>query len=59
MPADETLVVMTQTGSGGEQALGIAWAKGNVPPCQVVDAPAGTGPLGGPPTGGSRQGGQG
>jgi hypothetical protein len=59
MPADETLVVTTQTGSGGEQALGIAWAKGTVPPCQVVDAPPGSGPLGGPPTVGSTQAGQG
>jgi hypothetical protein len=53
MPADETLIVTTQTGPGGERALGLAWAKGTVPPCQVVDAPAGSGPLGGPPTGNS------
>ncbi|HEY2354589.1 MAG TPA: hypothetical protein VGH79_06810 [Gaiellaceae bacterium] len=51
MPGDETLVVTTQTGPGGEQALGLAWATGTVPACQVVDAPAGSGPLGGPPTG--------
>jgi hypothetical protein len=56
LPADETLVVTTQTGSGGEQALGLAWAKGTVPPCQVVDAPAGSGPLGGPATSGSTTG---
>lgn len=53
MPSDETLVVTTQTGSDGGQALGIGWARGSVPACQVVDAPAGTGPLGGPTTGGS------
>ena len=55
IPTDETLVVTTQTGPGGEEALGIAWAKGAVPPCQVVDAPAGGGPLGGPPTNASTQ----
>ena len=31
------------------RALGLAWAQGAVPPCQVVGAPAGSGPLGGPP----------
>jgi hypothetical protein len=56
LPADRTLVVTTQTGPGNEQALGLAWAQGDVPPCQVVDAPAGSGPLGGPPTDGSTQG---
>jgi hypothetical protein len=50
LPAEETLVISTQTGAGNEQALGIGWAQGTVPPCQVVDAPAGSGPLGGPPT---------
>lgn len=60
LPADSTLVISTQTGPGGEQALGIGWAKGAVPPCDVVDAPAGSGPLGGPPpTGASTQTGQG
>jgi hypothetical protein len=48
LPADETLVIMTQAGAGDEQALGIGWAQGTVPPCQVVDARAGSGPLGGP-----------
>jgi hypothetical protein len=52
LPADETLVVTTQTGPDGERALGLGWARGEVPPCQVVDAPAGSGPLGGPPVGG-------
>ena len=47
-PAGDTLVVSTQTGPNGEQALGIGWAQGTVPPCQVVDAPAGSGALGGP-----------
>lgn len=50
-PAGDTLVVTTQTGSGNETALGIGWARGAVPACQVVDAPAGSGPLGGPPAG--------
>jgi hypothetical protein len=53
MPAGDTLVVTTQTGPGREQALGIAWATGTVPACKVVDAPAGSGPLGGPPAGGN------
>ena len=52
-PAGATLVITTQTGPGREQALGIAYAQGGVPPCRVVDAPAGSGPLGGPPEGAS------
>lgn len=52
-PAGTTLVITTQTGPGGEQALGLAWAQGAVPACEVVDAPAGSGPLGGPPPGAS------
>ena len=59
IPADATVVISTQTGPGRQQALGIALAKGEVPPCQVVDAPAGSGPLGGPPADGSAQSGQG
>jgi hypothetical protein len=58
-PTDTTLVVTTQAGPGNEQALGIAWAKGTVPACEVVDAPAGSGPLGGPATNSSTQTGQG
>jgi hypothetical protein len=58
-PANATLVITTQTGPGGEQALGIAWAQGEVPPCQVVDAPTGSGPLGGPPADGNTQTSQG
>ena len=58
-PAGTTLVISTQTGPGREQALGIAWAEGPVPACQVVDAPAGSGPLGGPPADGSTTSGQG
>lgn len=58
-PAGDTLVITTQTGPGGEQALGIGWAEGDVPACQVVDAPAGSGPLGGPPADGNAQSGQG
>jgi hypothetical protein len=57
--ADDTLVITTQTGPGNERALGIGWAKGSVPACDVVDAPAGSGPLGGPPTDGSTQTGPG
>jgi hypothetical protein len=56
MPSDTTLVITTQTGPGNERALGIAWARGAVPPCDVVDAPPGSGPLGGPPAGASMQG---
>ena len=52
-PAGTTLVITTQTGPGNETALGIAYAQGDVPACQVVDAPAGSGPLGGPPAGAS------
>jgi len=48
-PAGTTLVISTQSGPGGEQALGIGFAQGAVPACQVVDAPSGSGPLGGPP----------
>ena len=58
-PPGDTLVISTQTGPGREQALGIAWAKGDVPPCQVVDAPAGSGPLGRPQPDGNTQSGQG
>ena len=59
LSAGTTLVITTQTGPGREQALGIAWAQGVVPPCMVVDAPAGSGPLGGPPVDSSAQSGQG
>ncbi len=59
LPSSSTLVITTQTGPGNERALGIAWAHGDVPPCEVVDAPAGSGPLGGPPAGGGAQSGQG
>jgi hypothetical protein len=58
-PAGATLVISTQTGPGGERALGIAWAHGDVPPCEVVDAPVGSGPLGGPPAGASTNSDQG
>jgi hypothetical protein len=59
LTGDETLVVTTQTGLDSEQAIAFAWATGEVPPCQVVDAPAGSGPLVGPPVDGSAQSGQG
>jgi len=51
IPAGDTLVISTQSGDGS-QALGMAIAQGTVPPCEVVDAPAGSGPLGGPPVSG-------
>jgi hypothetical protein len=51
--ADATVVIETQTGPGGEVALGIGYAQGDVPACQLVDAPAGSGPLGGPPAAGA------
>jgi len=49
-PDGDTLVISTQTGPNGEQALGMGWAQGTVPSCQVVDAPAGSGPFGKSPT---------
>jgi len=55
VPAGETLVVSAQTGPGRAAALAVGWARGDVPPCRVVDAPAGSGPLGGPPVDGSTQ----
>ena len=58
-PAGATLVITTQTGADGARALGIGYAQGEVPPCQVVDAPAGSGPLGGPPVGSDTQTAQG
>jgi len=59
LPADETLVIMTQTGTGmsgpsgagSPESIGIALAKGEVKPCEVVDAPAGSQPFGPPPPG--------
>jgi hypothetical protein len=59
IPADATVVISTQTGPDNERALAIAYAQGEVPPCEVVDAPAGSGPLGGPPPGADAQTGQG
>jgi hypothetical protein len=53
IPAEATVVIQTQTGPGRETALGIAYAQGAVPPCQVIEAPAGSGPLGGPPPDGA------
>ena len=50
-PAGSTLVITTQTGPGNLTALGLGYAQGDVPACQVVDAPAAGGPLGGPPAG--------
>jgi hypothetical protein len=56
LPADLTLVIMTQTGTApgtptGAASMGIAFAKGTVPPCEMVDVPAGSLPLGPPPPG--------
>jgi hypothetical protein len=63
LPADETLVIMTQTasdasvppGAGNPESIGVALAKGEVPPCEIVDAPAGSRPLGPPPPGAQLQ----
>ncbi len=55
IPAGATVVISTQTGSDGEQALGVGFAQGTVPPCQVVDASAGSGPLGGSSAGANSQ----
>jgi hypothetical protein len=63
LPADETLVIMTQTGTGmnapsgagSPESIGIALAKGEVKPCEVVDAPAGSQPFGPPPPGAQLQ----
>jgi hypothetical protein len=62
LSADQTLVIMTQTSAGpgvpagaeGPSSIGVALAKGQVGSCEVVDAPAGSGPLGlpSPPGGG-------
>jgi hypothetical protein len=59
IPADVTVVISTQTGPDTQQAFGVAFAQGEVPPCEIVDAPAGTGPLGGPPPGADAQTAQG
>ena len=48
-PSGATMVISTQTIPGGGDALGIGWAQGDIQSCEVVDAPAGSGPLGGPP----------
>jgi hypothetical protein len=55
LPADTTLVIMTQVGgpseAAGPSSVGITLAHGEVQPCEVVDAPAGSPPLGAPPAG--------
>jgi hypothetical protein len=53
LPADLTLVVMTQTGAAadGPEAIGISFARGDVRPCEVVDSTAGIEPFGAPPPG--------
>jgi hypothetical protein len=58
-PADETFVIMTQVAAGasesseapGPTSIAVALAKGEVGPCEIVDAPAGSQPFGGPPPG--------
>lgn len=57
VPADTTLVIMSQTASGaggpeGAESIGVAFAKGEVKECEIVDAPAGAPPFGPPPAGG-------
>src|SRR5262249_55685298 len=56
-PAGTRLVITTQSGPGGERALGIARATSQVPPCGARAPPAGSGPLGAPPVAGVSQGG--
>ena len=54
LPADTTLVIMTQVGARADAeaaSIGVAFAEGDVPPCEVVDAPAGSEPFGRPPGG--------
>jgi len=58
LPADRTLVIMTQVaGAGGPSeaagptSIAVAFAKGDVKPCEVVDAPSGSPPLGLPAPG--------
>jgi hypothetical protein len=61
LPGDETLVVMTQVGTdtsappgaGGAAAIAVAFAKGAVGECEIVDAPAGSEPFGPSPGGGT------
>lgn len=57
-PTDQTLVITTQVGAaaggpGAESptAVAIAFASGEVAPCEIVDAPAGSPPFGAPPAG--------
>jgi hypothetical protein len=52
LPAGVTLVITTQGGGSFEPtSVGVALAQGTVPPCTVVDAPAGSPPFGPPPAG--------
>jgi hypothetical protein len=57
LPADTTLVIMTQVSESSElkvrNSIGITLAHGQVLPCEIVDAPAGSPPFG-PPPGGAR-----
>jgi hypothetical protein len=60
-PTDATLVIMTQTGPSGPteapgaESVGVAFAQGDVPACEIVDAPAGSQPFGPPPPGAGGQ----
>jgi hypothetical protein len=55
LPADTTLVITTQVNGPSEptgpNSLGITLAHGEVLPCEIVDAPAGSPPFGPPPAG--------
>jgi hypothetical protein len=55
LPADTTLVITTQVNgpseATGPNSLGITLAHGEVLPCEIVDAPAGSPPFGPPPAG--------
>jgi hypothetical protein len=48
LPADTTLVILTQVDAGDSsrpQSLGLSLAKGEVGPCELIDAPAGSEPF--------------
>jgi hypothetical protein len=55
LPAETTLVITTQVGgpseATGPSSIGITLAHGEVQPCQIVDAPAGSPPFGAPQAG--------
>lgn len=51
-PTDATLVILTQGSTdAGAASIGVAFAKGEVGNCEIVDAPSGSPPFGSPPPG--------